>query len=161
MAHNAGEDILMVEPALDKLAGTAAQLLDSPVTGVFLLDANGEWFELAAGRGFQPSQAEVRLPRAASLAGTVISSGQAVRIGDLRTAPIAALPKLISDEATGSLVVTPITLGDQSLGVIEAYSPRLNAFTDGHTTLLETLGSAAATALENARLHASERLTRL
>lgn len=155
------EKSLTAELVLDKIAGAAAQLLESPVAGVFLLDSDGEWFDLVAGRGFQPSATDVRLPRAASLAGAVITSGRAVRIGDVRSAPLAALPELISPAGAGSLVVTPIVSGSQSLGVIEAYSPRIDAFTDGHTALLETLGSVAATALDNARLYASERQARL
>jgi signal transduction histidine kinase len=154
------ENPLTVQAALDKIAGTAAQLLESPVAGVFLLDPDGERFDLVAGHGFQLSHTDVSLRRGASVAGAVISSGRAVRIGDLRSAPLAALPKLIGDQLTGSLVVTPIISGDRSLGVIEAFSPRVDAFADWHTTLLEALGSAAATVLDNARLHAAEQQAR-
>jgi signal transduction histidine kinase len=150
-----------IDAALDQIVGTAAQLVDSSVAGVFLLDADGQWFDLVAGRGFQPDKAGARLARDASVAGTVIRSRQPVKIGDVREAPLAALPKLINSRAAGSLVVTPIVSSTGPLGVIEAYSPRLNAFSDGHTTLLGTLATAAGMALDNARLNASERLARV
>ncbi|HEX6511756.1 MAG TPA: GAF domain-containing protein [Chloroflexota bacterium] len=136
---------------LDQVAATAAELLDSPVAGVFLLDAEGKFFELVASRGLELGTT-VRLPRSRSLAGQVIASGKPATVADVRTAR-TALPRLLSGEAVGSLVVAPIIAPSGPLGVMEVYSPQIGAFEQHQAELLAGLAGAAAAALENARLY--------
>ena len=140
------------DEVLDQIAATAADLLESAVAGVFLLDASGDYFDLVAGRGFEVGQG-LRLPRAFSLAGKLVETGQQEVIADVRLAPVTALPKLVSGQAVGSLVVAPIMSTAGPLGVIEVYSAAAGAFDEHHGQLLSALAGPATAVLENARLN--------
>jgi PAS domain S-box-containing protein len=148
---------ITAEDVLDQVANTAAELLEAPVAGVFLLNETAESFDLAAGCGLDIASG-VSLPRGRSLAGSVITSREPVAIADVRTAATTALPRLVSGEAIGSLVVAPVLSRSGPLGVIEVYSPSLNAFRDRDAILLSALAAAAATALQNARLYREREL---
>lgn len=144
---------LALGDVLDGIADAAAELLGSPVVGVFLLDAAGEAFDLAAGRGLDRAQgAPVRLPRRRSAAGRAISGGRTVVVDDARE-ETALLGLLVAGESVGSLVVAPIGAATAPLGVVEVYAPRPGAFTPGDADLLTALADAAAVAVANARLH--------
>lgn len=139
------------DDVLDQIADTAADLLDSPVAGVFLLDAEHRAFELVVGRGLDVGQ-PMRLDVKHSLAGKLIQEGRAEVVSDVRSAPVTALPKLVSGEAVGSLVVAPIIARSGALGAVEVYSTAPGAFEQRHADLLAALAGAAASVLENARL---------
>ncbi|MBV9120313.1 MAG: GAF domain-containing protein, partial [Chloroflexi bacterium] len=141
---------LEVPEVLDEIASTAAELLRAPVAGVFLLDGSGTFFDLAAGRGLELAQA-IRLPRGESLAGRLIKTGRWQVIDDVRSAAVTALPKLVSGEAIGSLVVAPIISGTTPLGAVEVYSAVTGMFTERDAELLSALAAAAATTLEKAQ----------
>ncbi|MBV8083357.1 MAG: GAF domain-containing protein, partial [Chloroflexi bacterium] len=145
------------EDVLDQIAATAAELLAAPVAGVFLLDDTGEYFDLVAGQGLDIGQ-DIRLPRGQSLAGQVIASGEAQIVEDARQAPVIALPRLVSGESVGSLIVAPVTSPSTTLGVIEVYSIDSAAFDERDADLLTALASAAGVVVENARLYRQREL---
>jgi two-component system, OmpR family, phosphate regulon sensor histidine kinase PhoR len=145
------------DDVLDQIAATAAELLDSPVAGVFLLDAEQQAFELVAGRGLDINQ-RMRMEVRHSLAGTLIHSGRPEVLADVRGAPVTALPKLVSGEAVGSLVVAPIVSRSGPLGAVEVYSSQPGAFDQRHGELLAALAGAAAAVLENAHLYRQREL---
>ncbi|HLY67202.1 MAG TPA: GAF domain-containing protein, partial [Chloroflexota bacterium] len=148
---------LAVETVLQHIADTAAELLESPVAGVFLLDPSGERFDLAAGRGLELAS-NIQLPRSRSLAGQVIASGKPATVDDARTAPVTALPQLLSGQAVGSLVVAPIISSSGPLGVVEVYATSVGAFEQQHAELLSALAGTASAVLENARLYGEREL---
>ncbi|HLY66048.1 MAG TPA: ATP-binding protein, partial [Chloroflexota bacterium] len=133
---------------------TAALLLNAPVAGVYLLDAAGEYFDLVAGEGFDMAEGtDLRLPREQSAAGQVIASREPEAIPDVSVAGMTALPRIVSGEAVGALVVAPIISRSGPLGVIEVYSRTTGVFGNRDAHLLFSLAAAAAAALENARLY--------
>ncbi|MBV8083593.1 MAG: GAF domain-containing protein, partial [Chloroflexi bacterium] len=147
------------EDVLDQIAAMAAELLRSTVAGVFLLDSSGEYFDLVAGRGLNEGQG-IRLVRRESLAGRLIETGGAEVISDVGKAPVTALPKLVSGQAVGSLVVAPIVAGPLAMGAVEVYSATTGAFDEGDGELLSALAAAAATTLQKARSLDAERRAR-
>jgi signal transduction histidine kinase/putative methionine-R-sulfoxide reductase with GAF domain len=145
------------EDVLEQIAATAAELLEAPVAGVFLLDNTGQYFDLVAGQGLDIGQ-DIRLPRGQSLAGRVIAAGRALVVEDARQAAVTALPRLVSPEAVGSLVVAPVTSPSAVLGVVEVYSVEIGAFDQHDADLLTALASAAGVVVENARLYREREL---
>ncbi len=142
---------LALQEVLDQVAATAAELLESPIAGVFLLNPEGD-FELTAGRGVDLSSPMI-LPRDRSIAGRVVRDGRPVTVSDTRSAAVAALPRLVSAEAIGSLVVAPIIARSGPLGVVEVYSSTPGHLGEHEAELLTALAGAAAAILENARLY--------
>src|SRR5579883_1385325 len=145
------------EIVLDQIAEMAAELLDAPVAGVFLIDQERRTFVLSAGRGLDLSS-PLELPHDRSFASHIIATGKAEAIGDVAKGPLSALPALVSREPVGSLVVAPIISSAGPLGVVEVYSAQTEAFEQHHADLLAGLAGAAAAVLENARLYRQSEL---
>ena len=145
---------LAPQAVLDQIAGAAAQLLASAFAGVFLLEPGGD-FALAAARGLDsaPGRAALRLPRGRSLAGRAVAERRTLVVEDAAGEPGSALPRLLSGEPIGSLVVAPIVAGGEALGAVEVYSPVPRAFPPEAAQPLTGLAAAAAAALVNARLY--------
>jgi PAS domain S-box-containing protein len=142
---------LALQEVLDQVAATAAELLEAPIAGVFLMNGGGD-FELIAGRGVDVSSPTI-LPRDRSIAGRVVRDGRPATVSDTRAAAVAALPRLVSAEAVGSLVVAPIMSSSGPLGVVEVYSSKPGHLGEHEAELLTALAGAAAAILENARLY--------
>jgi len=60
-------------------------------------------------------------------------------------------------QAAKSSVTVPLKYRGRVIGVLNVESPRLGAFTDQHSELLDSFADQAAIAIENARLYAEER----
>lgn len=137
----------------DQIVRAATELLGSTFAGIFLLDDAGD-FVLSAAQGLATGRdAAVRLPRAHSAAGRAVAERQTIVVEDARTQPDAALPRLLSGESVGSLVVAPIFIGAEPVGAVEVYSPVPHAFAPEAARLLTSLAAPAAVAITNARLH--------
>jgi len=148
------------DEVLAAVARAAAQLLDSPVGAVFLLDEGNPTgdFRLVAADGIDEARAgDLRLPRYASLAGRAVDEGRTLVVDDARHTPGTALPRLLTGEAAGSEIAAPIVSGDRRLGVVKAFSPRVRRFGTDDAELLGVLAAAAAVALTNARLYRQAR----
>jgi PAS domain S-box-containing protein len=141
---------------LASIARSAADLLEAPVGAVFLLDVSEPEsdFALAAAHGIDTTLAPaLRLPRYASLAGRAVDQGLTLVVDDVRSTPGTALPQLLTGETAGSEIAAPITVGDERLGVVKAFSPTVRRFDPDDAELLAALAAAAAVALRNARLY--------
>jgi signal transduction histidine kinase len=71
--------------------------------------------------------------------------------------PDADAPMVVGQAGLGSQLCVPIRAADRVLGVIDARSQRLNAFTQADVHLLSVVAGQLAGAIENARLYAAER----
>ncbi len=109
-------------------------------------------------------------PVAATLLGWQLEPGQGLAGWIVRTGKSALVPDARSDERhfggvsqqTGfevrSLIGVPLQIKDKTIGVIEAVDPGTNRFDAADQTLLESLSSSAAAAIENAQLY-EQRIT--
>lgn len=95
-------------------------------------------------------------PVTSGVALRVFQTGRSVRLEDVRRAP----DYLDVDPRTRSELCVPITIGHQILGVINAESATLNAFTPSDERLLQTLAGQLSTGLQRIRLFKAERRQR-
>ena len=148
------ERSLALDEVLDRVAGAAAELLGSPVAGVFLLSRDGEAFDLVASRGLDLGQAaRISLPRRTSGAGRATAIGRTIVVNDVAREPNVVLPRLVGGGNIGSLVIAPMGAPHAPVGVIEVYAQAPGAFDERDAELLTALADAAAVAVANARLH--------
>jgi PAS domain S-box-containing protein len=124
-----------------------------------LLDASGQQFTFAAWQGFAPEVVEANREKAwpverGGVAGRVLRTGQAARLGDVRGDPdyIVINPDLRSE------LCVPILREGRVLGVIVLESDRLDAFTEDDQAFVNQLAVQAAIAIDNARLYNEARL---
>ncbi len=120
---------------------------------ILLLDeTRGDlWLHPAlAGSKFFPQRADFRIPLGRGIAGWVAQTGEPLRVADVRQDPryIAGYPDTLSE------MCVPLQVGDRIVGVLDAQSTRLDAFSESDLHLLTTLAGQLSTVLDNARLFA-------
>jgi GAF domain-containing protein len=93
------------------------------------------------------------IPAGQGVTGQVVLTGQPLRIPDVSQEPAYVL----ASTRTQSELCVPLKVGDRVLGVINAESARLNAFTEADERLLVTVAGQLATAMEKVRLLEAER----
>ncbi len=142
-----------------KVARAIHLQLGYEVVNVWLLNANNTQLELSASA---TSIAKAAVPENTKLATDVGIVGRAVKIaetqividlsedGDHMTA--CAAPEGSLWISRGSALVVPMRYSTRTLGVIEAYSTKVNGFRVADCIALETLAAQVSIAIENARL---------
>ncbi|MFQ5463200.1 MAG: SpoIIE family protein phosphatase [Phycisphaerae bacterium] len=80
-------------------------------------------------------------------------AGEAVYVEDARTDPRIRYPENARREGLVSGLCVPLTYREETVGVLRVYTARIYRFSDSETSLLRSLGSQAAAAIVNARLH--------
>ena len=93
------------------------------------------------------------IPAGEGVTGHVLLTGQPLRVPDVSQEPAYVL----ASKRTRSELCVPLKVGDRVLGVINAESARLNAFTEADERLLVTVAGQVATAMEKVRLLEAER----
>jgi len=96
--------------------------------------------------------AQIPIAQEQSLVARSARTRQAVIVNDVHNEPGWLPNPLLRD--TASELAVPLIVGDQLLGVLDAQSDRLNAFTQEDADILTTLASQVATALQNASSYA-------
>jgi GAF domain-containing protein len=95
-----------------------------------------------------PQRESFRVPLGRGVTGRVAETGTALLIADVRQESdyLPGYPDTLSELAV------PMRVGDRIIGVLDAQSTKLDAFTDGDRRMLTTLASQLATVLDNVRL---------
>ena len=88
------------------------------------------------------------VPVGRGVVGTVAATGRVWRVADVTHEPIY----LKVDQATQSELCVPLKIGKRVIGVVNAESRRVDAFSEADERLLVTLASHLATGLEKIRL---------
>ncbi|GAB4545107.1 MAG: GAF domain-containing protein [Anaerolineae bacterium] len=154
---------LDLQEILTLIADHARRLLGVAATSVILRDeARGDlWFAAASGEG------------ADFVCGKRLRPGQGI-VGRVARDGVPALVSDVSQDAsfyghfdqeigftTRSILCVPLQVHGRIIGAIEAVNNRGVVFNEGDQALLTSLAAPAATAIENARLHAeTERAVR-
>lgn len=148
--HQLGLDIASVV-AMDELFTTVTaaivQKLYPDDFGFLLLDERQELvLPYHAYHGLPAAVLAQPVPLAESLCGLVIESGQPAWLDDVRQAPryVMANPLTLSE------VAVPIKVAERTIGVINAESPKLGAFTTNDVLFLTTLSSLISASIERA-----------
>ena len=151
-----------LQPVLDTLAETAAQLCDAGYGAIYRRD--GEVYRIATAIAFSPETREAAhkfktfveqhplVPNRGSITGRVALERQAVHVADT-----ACDPEYMLSEATtlGNLhtqLGVPMLREGEPIGVIALARQRVEPFTERQVELVQTFADQAVVAMENARL---------
>lgn len=135
---------------LEAIVQRAAQLLETPMGGLFLLEPDGETLELVVGHN-HPNQFIGRSLRLGEgLAGRVAQNGKAMIVNEYREWEGRAEP--LSGAHIGCILGVPLKLRDRVIGVLTVFDEQVGTFTDDEVQLLSLFAAQAATAIEKSRL---------
>ena len=147
--------------SLDELIEQITQIIGESLYpdnfGVLLLDKTGTTLiPHPSYRGISSEKIPTRLSLDQGISGQVAASGTPLRIANVRTQKkyIEVTPQVRSE------LCVPIKLADRVLGVINAESVIINAFSEDDEQLLSTIAGTLATAIEKLRLLEEEKKRR-
>jgi signal transduction histidine kinase len=146
---------LELEPFLHSIISAAADLIGCELASILALDESGEQLHFLALPWFhQDPLKTVKVPLPSSVAGWVLKNGKPAVIPDVSTEPLHFKGiDLATGFTTRSLMAVPIIYNGETLGVLEVVNKAgLAHYTQEDLTILETLASQAALALQNSRL---------
>lgn len=130
----------------------AAQLNCTHCTLFLLQEQDGEpWLIPQRTHGVRPEIMTRRFRASEGLVGWVFQHGESLVLPDVRQDPRFA-PARDAKEMPRSMLVSPVRIGAQTIGVISADQDQFNWFSENDRRLVDTLAKQAAIAIENARL---------
>ena len=146
---------LDLEPFLGSLIAAASELTGCETASILELEASGEQLHFLALPWFHDELLkQLKVPVLTSVAGWVVENGQAAVVPDVNAEPLHFKG---ADQAanfvTRSLMAVPITFQGEKLGVLEVVNKAGEAiYTEEDLSILESLASQAASAIQNAHL---------
>ena len=146
---------LDLEPFLALLIGAASELTGCETASILELEEDGQQLQFLALPWFHHDLLQpVKVPVQTSVAGWVLEHGQPAVVPDVNAEPLHFKG---ADQAinfvTRSLMAVPITFQGEKLGVLEVVNKAGAAhYTEEDLTILETLASQAAVAIQNTHL---------
>ena len=144
-----------LDDILDVVTEMAAQMMDTAVCSIFLLNESGTHLELrSARRDHTPYMHRPPLPveTTESVIGSVLKTGQSLYIADVQIDDRYKGKELAQQEGLVSLLSVPLRVRDRVIGVFNCYSTEIRQFSEEQQTLFATLANQTALAIENARL---------
>jgi len=148
---------LYIPDLLDGVLGVLVEQLGVERCAVRLLDEAG-LLHLRGFRGLPPEVREVVIkPAPESLLGQCLSSSQVISVPDA-AAVRDRLQGLVAEEASGSLVLAPITTETLTLGVLTAASSQIGYFSKEHEEFFQSLAGQLGLAVRTANMEEALRL---
>jgi GAF domain-containing protein len=154
---NSSLDIMQV---LETIVASAAEALDAKACSLRLLGPDGKHLMFGAAYGLSPNyRAKGAVDVAHSEVDRLALIGDGpVQVADAQTDARFQYPEQAREEGIVSVLVTPLRVQDQSIGVMRVYTGAAREFSQAEIALIEAIASLSALAIENARLY--ERLNR-
>lgn len=143
-------DATELSRTLDLVARLACQILDAPAAGVELLDVERDELEVRALHGLPKHLLGLRTPVEGTLTGSVVRSGVARAVADLRGSDFRPSERI---DAFGAFptAAAPLHYRDQRLGAL--FALRFDrTFDEADIELLGALADQASLAIRNAQL---------
>jgi GAF domain-containing protein len=154
---NSSLDIMQV---LQTIVASTAEALNARACSLRLLGPDGKHLMFGAAYGLSPTyraKGPVLLAQS-EVDALALQSGKTLVIEDAGCDPRFQYPEDAREEGLVAVLVTPVRVQDQPIGVLRVYSGIPHAFISEERALAEAIASLSALAIENARLY--ERLNR-
>jgi two-component system NtrC family sensor kinase len=144
---------LDVRAVLDAISRSVTGLIGSTGCGIGLFNAERTAIAHVAAHGFRTrAWSALEIPVGEGIIGRAAAEGMPIRVADIRLDPRSALRDVDEEEGIRSLLVVPLRVGGDAIGVLSAFSRTPGFFSAGDQTLLEAFADQAGIAIQNARL---------
>jgi GAF domain-containing protein len=154
---NSSLDIMQV---LQTIVASTAEALGAKACSLRLLGPDGRHLLFGAAHGLSPNyraKGAVDIARSA-VDRLALSGASLIYVADAQDDPRFQYPEEAREEGIVSVLVTPMRVQDQPIGVMRVYTQAHREFSEPERELVEAIASLSALAIENARLY--ERLDR-
>ncbi|WP_045212528.1 GAF domain-containing protein [Desulfonatronovibrio magnus] len=139
---------------LHKISRQVTEAMKLKAASIRLLDKEGKRLMLGSSYGLSKGyirKGAVRVEK--SGLDQEALSGRNVTIHNACSDPRFQYPEKAKEEGIASVVVIPLKIEDQYIGVLRGYSETCREFTDEEIEFLTIVANLSAIAIENARLH--------
>lgn len=146
--------ILDLDPLLHTILEIAEELLECEAGSILLYNEEKDSLFFAAATGDQADQLDhVEVPLDESLAGTVFLNRQHILVNDVsQDRRHCHQIENRTDYSVCSLLGVPMSIRDQTIGVLEVVNKLQSGFTPRDVQILSVVASQAAVAINNARI---------
>ncbi|PYN69612.1 MAG: hypothetical protein DMD93_07115 [Candidatus Rokuibacteriota bacterium] len=148
---------LSVDEVVQRVVDAAAELFDSSVARLWLVDDDGAQVTLRASvgaRGAGEGRPPLRVGE--GLVGTVVATREPLAVADVLGDPRTRNVAQLRAEGTASAAVVPLLVGDRVLGALSIGVRERHEYTREELDVLGSLALHAANALNNARQFSEE-----
>jgi GAF domain-containing protein len=154
---NSSLDIMQV---LQTIVASTAEALNVKACSLRLLGPDGRHLLFGAAYGLSPNyRAKGAVDVAHSDVDRLALIGtESIWVADVQADPRFQYPEQAREEGIVSVLVTPLRVQNQPIGVMRVYTGAPRTFSRAEDALVEAIASLSALAIENARLY--ERLDR-
>jgi len=147
---------LELEPMLSNVLKATVNEMRIKAASVRLLDQKGKVLQLVAAYGLSHAYLDKgAIKKESSPIDQHVLQGEPVVLFDVATEPGFQYPEEAAREGIRSVLVVPLRLRGQTIGVMRAYSAQPRRFGPIATDFLLSVADLTAVAIENARLHAA------
>ncbi len=152
---------LDIEEILQTIVRKAAEIAETPVVRLFLLDERGQALRYRVGVGL-PSEAEqdIVVPVGDGLSGQVAATGQPLAVADCWGDPRLRHTAHFAAYGLVSYLGLPVRLGQQLLGVLIFNTRAPRVYSDDEIAFLSAFARQAALAIQKAHLFRQEQQRR-
>ena len=139
---------------MHSLTTQARQLMDCAASALFLLTPDGEHLDLHSLIGTSGKiPLKERIPLDRSALGAAIHRRKQVEVHDLKFTEENDFLFTVQREGFVSMLASPIIFGEETIGVIIAYTDTSHRFNNDEKNAFTTLAGIGAIAVQNARLY--------
>jgi len=148
---------LSLDEVLQRVVDAAAELFDSSVARLWLVEDDGEHVALRASVGARASVEGPRRVRVGEgLVGTVVATREPLTVSDVLNDPRTRNVEELRAEGTASAAIVPLLIGDRVLGALSVGVRERHEYTGEELSVLASLTLHAANAINNARRYSEE-----
>lgn len=142
-----------LDEILNLIVVVTAEMLDSKICSIMLLDEKGEELRIKATQSLSEEyKRKPGLKVNKSLLGDVIKTKQPLVVADVRQDPRYVHRDLAIKENLSSMIAVPMIVKDKAIGVINVYTNEAHQFTGEEVSVLQMVSNQAAVAVENTKL---------
>jgi signal transduction protein with GAF and PtsI domain len=142
-----------LEEILHLIVTMTAEMMDSKICSIVLLDEERQKLEIAATQSLSEDyRKKPPLKVGQSISGRVVKEKRPIALLDVTKEAGYMYPDLAEKEGLRSLLSVPMMLKDRVIGVINSYTSYEHRFTEEEIKLLQAVANQAAVAIENTKL---------
>ncbi|MCM8783588.1 MAG: GAF and ANTAR domain-containing protein [Candidatus Omnitrophica bacterium] len=152
---------LYLEDILKLIVNVTAQVMDSKICSLFLLDEKKKELVVKATQSISEAyNKKQNLKLGEGIAGRVAQEGRPIIVLDVRKDPRYVNQSIAKKEGLCSLLSVPLKVKGRVIGVLNIYTANLHRFSKEEVDILMTVANQAAIVIENACLIVESKVIR-